>query len=93
MYHVYILASGKKETLYVGSSSEIVKRATQHKQGLVDGFTKKYGVNKLVHFEEAQDAYAMVTRERQIKKWKRQWKINLIEKTNPEWKDLYETLF
>lgn len=92
MYHIYLLASKPKGVLYVGSTSELVQRVWQHKQGLVDGFTKKYNVNKLVYFEHSISAYEMVTRERQIKKWKREWKLNLIEKKNPAWKDLYEDI-
>src|SRR5947207_123802 len=91
-YYVYILASKKNGTLYVGASDNLIKRVYEHKNELVEGFTKKYKVHTLVYYETTNDAYIMVTRERQLKKWKRQWKINLIEKNNPEWKDLYPEL-
>ena len=87
-YFVYIMASGKNGTLYVGSTSDLPGRATQHREELIDGFTKKYGVKTLVYFEEVADPYVMVTRERQLKKWNRDWKIRLIEELNPEWLDL-----
>ncbi len=89
MYYVYILASKKHGTLYVGSSSQLIQRVYQHKNGLVDGFTKKYKVHLLVHYEQTNDAYEMAKRERQLKAWKRAWKVALIEKENPEWKDFY----
>lgn len=91
-YYVYILASKRNGTLYVGSTSELKKRVWQHKNKVVEGFTKKYGVNKLVHYEIAETQEAAALRERQIKKWNRAWKIRLIEKDNPEWKDLYEEI-
>ena len=91
-YYVYILASKRNGTLYVGSTSELVKRTWQHKNKVVDGFTKKYGVNKLVHYEIAESQEAAALRDRQLKKWSRAWKIRLIEETNLEWKDLYESL-
>ena len=92
-YHVYILASKRNGTIYIGSSSQLVQRVTQHKQKLVEGFTKKYNATLLVYFEEFVDLASMVERERQLKTWKREWKIDLIESINPEWKDLYEDLF
>ncbi len=82
------MASKRNGTLYVGSTSDLPGRVIQHKQGLVEGFTKKYTVKSLVYFEEVGDPYAMVTRERQLKKWNREWKIRLIEETNSEWNDL-----
>ena len=84
-FFIYIIASKKNGTLYVGSTSDLPKRITEHKTGAIDGFTKKYGVKTLVYFEEFGDAYAMVTRERQLKKWDRAWKMRLIEENNPEW--------
>ncbi len=87
-YCVYIMASKKNGTIYVGSTSDLPGRVTQHKLGLIDGFTKKYGVNTLVYYEAAEDAYAVVTRERQLKKWNRDWKIQLIEKENPGWLEI-----
>ena len=91
-YYVYILASKRNGTLYVGSTSELIKRIWQHKNNVVEGFTKKYGVNILVHYGIAETQEAAATRERQLKKWNRAWKIRLIEETNPEWKDLYEEI-
>jgi putative endonuclease len=86
---VYILASQCNGTLYIGVTSNLVQRIWQHKQGFVDGFAKEYGVKDLVHFELHDTAESAITREKQIKKWKRAWKLRLIEENNPEWKDLY----
>lgn len=92
-YYVYILASQKYGTIYTGVTSNLIGRLYQHKEGLIDGFTKKYQVNQLVYYEVHQDVYAAIMREKQIKKWNRQWKINLIEQNNPHWIDLAATLF
>ncbi|HLD44407.1 MAG TPA: GIY-YIG nuclease family protein [bacterium] len=92
-YYVYILASKKNGTLYVGVTSNLSKRIFEHKQDLVDGFTKKYGVHSLVYIEQTNDVNDALLRERRLKAWKRQWKIDLIEKSNPNWNDLYEDLF
>ncbi|MCA0404288.1 MAG: GIY-YIG nuclease family protein [Proteobacteria bacterium] len=92
-YYVYILASQKYGTIYTGITSNLIGRLYQHKEGLIDGFTKKYQVNQLVYYEVHQDVYAAIMREKQIKKWNRQWKINLIEQNNPHWIDLAATLF
>lgn len=89
MSYVYILASQKNGTLYVGVTSDLVKRIYQHKHGLADGFTKKYSVHSLVYYEQTEDTMSALQREKQLKNWKRQWKIELIEKNNPNWKDLY----
>jgi putative endonuclease len=89
---VYILASRRNGTLYTGVTSDVVKRIYEHKNGLADGFTKKYHIHRLVYFELHDDMIAAITREKQIKKWDRAWKLELIEKSNPEWKDLYETI-
>jgi putative endonuclease len=89
---VCILANRRNGTLYTGVTSDLVKRVYEHKNGLADGFTKKYGVHELVYFEMHADMTAAITREKQIKKWNRAWKLELIEKDNPEWKDLYETI-
>ena len=89
-FYVYILASARNGTLYIGVTSNLSKRVWEHKEGIVEGFTKKYGVNQLVWFELHQDAMAAVTREKQLKKWERAWKINLIQKQNPLWRDLSE---
>ena len=87
---VYILASKRNGTLYTGVTSDLVKRVYEHKNGLADGFTKKYRVHHLVYFELHEDMNAAISREKQIKKWNRAWKLELIETNNPEWKDLYE---
>ena len=89
---VYITASKKNGTLYVGSTSDLIGRIYQHKNKTFDGFTAKYGVDKLVYFECTESTWGAVWRERRLKKWNRAWKVNLIEKTNPNWDDLYESL-
>jgi putative endonuclease len=88
-YYVYILASQKYGTLYIGITSNLLKRVYQHKEGLVAGFTKKYNVNKLVYYEVHGDVHEAILREKQMKKWRRNWKINLIERDNPQWLDIY----
>jgi len=88
-YYTYILASRKNGTLYVGVTSDLLKRIYEHKQNLIDGFTKKYNVHTLVYYEVHNDILEAITRERRIKKWNRRWKMRLIEKMNSEWKDLY----
>ena len=89
---IYILASKRNGTLYTGVTSDLVKRVYEHKNGLADGFTKKYGAHHLVYFELHEDMHAAISREKQIKKWNRAWKLELIEKNNPAWKDLYESI-
>jgi putative endonuclease len=89
-YFVYLLASKPHGTLYVGVTGDLAERTSQHKSDLIDGFTKKYGVHLLVWFEERGDIRDAIEREKQIKAWNRAWKIKLIEKLNPTWKDLYE---
>ena len=89
---VYILASGKNGTLYVGVTSDLCKRIWEHKNKVTEGFTKKYNVDQLVYFETHDEAESAITREKRIKKWNRNWKIRLIEKEIPEWKDLYDGL-
>ena len=91
-FYVYILASKRNGTLYVGVTSDLVKRTWEHKQGLVEGFTRKYGAKTLVYYEVHQSSETAITREKQIKKWERAWKIRLIEKVNPDWADLYEKI-
>ena len=88
-FYVYILASKRNGTLYLGVISDIVNRAWQHKNDLVEGFTRKYGVKKLVYYEIYKDAESAIKREKQLKKWRRAWKLELIEKKNSEWRDLY----
>ena len=90
-FYVYILSSEKK-TLYIGVTNDLVRRAWEHREGFVEGFTKKYNVHNLVYYESASDIYSAITREKQMKKWRRQWKIELIEKDNPDWRDLYESI-
>ncbi len=87
--YIYILSSGRNGTLYVGVSSDLVQRVFQHKQHLADGFTKKYHVDQLVWYEQTDSIESAIQREKQIKAWKREWKIKLIEATNPYWNDLY----
>lgn len=91
-YYVYILASKKNGTLYIGITGNIKKRVFEHKSKLVEGFTKKYAVEKLVYYEHFSRSMDAITREKRLKRWKRQWKIELIEKTNPEWVDLYDQI-
>ena len=89
---VYILSNERNGTLYIGVTSNLVQRVWQHKQGLADGFTKKYGLKKLVWFEASDNMASVIQRERQIKKWNREWKKELVEKTNPYWNDLYDSI-
>ena len=90
--YVYILASKRNGTLYIGVTNDLIKRIYEHKNSLVRGFTEKYKVHKLVYYEEHSDIYEAIEREKQMKKWNRKWKINLIEEFNPEWEDLYYKL-
>ena len=92
LFFVYLLASGKNGTLYLGVTSDLPKRVWQHKSKLVEGFTSKHGADKLVWFEACPDAQSAILREKQLKKWNRDWKIRLIETENSGWDDLYETL-
>ena len=87
-YYVYILASKRNGTLYIGVTNNLERRVYEHQQGLVEGFTKKYRVHYLVYHEATSDVHAALQREKQIKKWNRKWKLELIEKENPDWKDL-----
>jgi putative endonuclease len=89
---VYILASKRNGTLYIGVTSDLQKRAWEHKNDLVDGFTKRYGIHRLVYYELHQDMVSAITREKQMKKWNRAWKLELIEKKNPDWRDLWEAI-
>ena len=88
-YWVYILASQKNGTLYIGVTGRLLARIFEHREGLVSGFTKQYRVTKLVHLEEFADVRDAIAREKTMKKWNRAWKIELIEKANPEWRDLW----
>jgi putative endonuclease len=92
MYHVYIMASARNGTLYIGVTGDLARRAHQHRMGEVDGFTKRYSVKMLVHVEAFDQIEAAILREKSLKKWPRRWKLALIEQQNPEWRDLYEDL-
>jgi len=85
---IYILASGHYGTLYIGVTSNLLQRLVQHREGLIPGFTSRYKVHRLVHFEMFGDMERAITREKKLKNWHRQWKINLINAENPEWRDL-----
>jgi len=89
---VYILASKRNGTLYIGVTSQLATRVWQHKSKVVEGFTTKYGVDKLLYYEAHGSAEAAIVREKQLKKWRRSWKIELIEGLNPDWRDLYDEL-
>jgi putative endonuclease len=88
-YYIYILASQRNGTLYTGVTSNLVRRVFEHKEGVADGFTKKYGIKQLVYFEVFDNPQNAIDREKQIKAWQRAWKIKLIEEANPHWNDLY----
>lgn len=87
-YFVYILASKRNGTLYVGMTNDLLRRVSQHKHNAVPGFTKKYNVKNLVYYESTSDVHAALTREKQLKKWNRTWKLRLIESKNPTWQAL-----
>ena len=89
---VYIMTNKKNGTLYIGVTSNIIKRVYHHKNKLVDGFTKKYNLTKLVYYEVYETIDEAIKREKQLKNWKREWKINLIESVNPQWLDLYDSI-
>ena len=89
---IYILTNKINGTLYVGVTSDLVNRIWQHKNSLVDGFSKKYHIHLLVYYEQFDDMYSAISREKQIKKWKRAWKVRLIEEMNPQWCDLYSEI-
>jgi len=91
-YFVYILASKRNGTLYTGVTSNLIKRIWEHKNNQIEGFTKKYQVHDLVYYEETCSIESAINREKIIKSWNRKWKIDMIEKDNPEWKDLYPDL-
>lgn len=91
-YYVYILASGRNGTLYVGVTNDLPKRTYLHREGLVEGFTKRYRVHSLVYFELFDDISEAIQREKRLKRWRRKWKLALIEEGNPTWRDLYEEI-
>ncbi len=88
-YYVYILASDRNGTLYVGVTNNLIRRVFQHKEKFVEGFTKEHDVDKLVYYEIHTDVNEALKKEKQLKRWRRQWKLELIEKSNPNWDDLY----
>ncbi|WP_343717293.1 GIY-YIG nuclease family protein [Inquilinus sp.] len=92
MYHVYIMASGRNGTLYIGVTGDLAQRAYQHRTGEIDGFTKRYAAKMLVHVEPFDRIEEVIQREKSLKRWPRRWKIELIETENPQWRDLYEDL-
>lgn len=92
MYYVYILASKRNGTLYIGVTNDLKRRIYEHKHDLVKGFTKEYGVHDLVYYEQHKNTEQAILREKQMKKWKRYWKIKLINRMNPTWEDLYSKI-
>ena len=90
--YVYMLASARYGTLYIGVTSDLVRRVWQHREALVDGFTKAHRVKRLVWFETHDGIVAAITREKQLKQWNRTWKIELIQKSNPLWRDLFDDI-
>jgi putative endonuclease len=92
-YYVYILASKRRGTLYIGVTNDLIRRIYEHKNGLVEGFTKRYKVYNLVYYQQCEDIESVIQREKHLKAWHREWKIRLIEETNPMWKDLSSNLF
>jgi len=91
-YYVYILASQRNGTLYVGVTNDLLRRVSEHRQGLIAGFTAKYGVKSLIWYEHHRDIEQAILREKRIKRWRRAWKLALIERENPQWLDLWENL-
>ena len=91
-YFVYIMASGRNGTLYVGVTNDLIRRSYEHREGLAEGFTKKYGVKTLVWFEEFNDVRDAIDFEKWLKKWERKWKLRLIEEKNPDWEDVARNL-
>ena len=89
----YMMASARNGTLYIGVTSNLRKRAWEHREGVVDGFTKDYGCKSLVWYEICETPMAAITREKQLKKWNRAWKLRLIEEKNPNWNDLFSDLY
>jgi putative endonuclease len=91
-YYVYIIASKRNGTLYIGVTNDLIHRIAEHKNGLVEGFSKRYKINRLVYYEETGDITSAIVREKRLKKWRRAWKLRLIEEENPDWRDLYQDL-
>ena len=91
-YLVYILASADNGTLYIGVTNDLIRRVSEHRAGEIDGFTKKHDVHRLVHFEPFESIEAAIVREKALKEWKRDWKKNLIERSNPHWIDMFDQI-
>ena len=89
VYYVYIMASGRNGTLYVGMTNDLIRRVYEHRNDLIGGFTQRYKVHTLVYFEETSDVESAIAREKQIKNWRRSWKTKLIEDNNPDWSDMW----
>jgi len=92
-YCVYILTNKSNKVLYVGITNSLKGRTKQHKEKIIEGFTKKYNCSKLVYYEQTENIMSALEREKQLKRWHREWKINLINSFNPEWKDLFDDIF
>ena len=90
--YVYILTNKRNGVLYIGVTNDLKRRVYEHRKKLVDGFTKKYNLHRLVYFERIDDIYQAIQREKRLKKWNRAWKVRLIEEFNPDWNDLYDKL-
>jgi len=93
IYYVYILTNQPRGTLYIGITNDLQRRIIEHREGTVEGFTKKYDLKRLVYFQAYADVFRALAREKQLKRWHRDWKINLIEEQNNEWVDLYKKIF
>lgn len=91
-YFIYILSSKRNGTLYIGVTNNLIRRIKEHKDDSIEGFTKKYNVHMLVYYEQTEDVQSAIEREKRLKKWNRKWKLDLIEKNNPEWEDLFYRL-
>jgi len=91
-YYVYLLASGKHGTLYIGVTNDLIRRGYEHRSKAVDGFTRRYGIDKIVWYEVYEYVLTAIARENELKKWRRDWKIRLIEEQNPNWMDLYPAI-
>jgi len=91
-YYVYILANERNGTIYIGVTNDLIRRVYEHKSDLVEGFSKKHKTHRLVYYEIHDTSAAAITREKQLKKWKREWKLKVIEEKNPQWLDLYESV-
>ena len=91
-YYVYILTNKRNGTLYIGVTNDLIRRVYEHKTNAIEGFSKKYSTHTLIYYEELSDINAALGREKQLKKWKRLWKLKLIESLNPNWDDLYEKI-